>query len=70
LYQAQQAEKRRESGERNAVESGFGVGKHHYSMGLVEHLKETSEVSNHICVPTVNLWMEIPEAVSSFFFFG
>ncbi|MGI6690982.1 MAG: transposase [Christensenellales bacterium] len=45
-----------ESGERNAVESRFGVGKRRYKTGLVkEYLKETSEVSIHIYILKMNL---------------
>jgi IS5 family transposase len=62
LYRAQKDEERRESGERNAVEGGFGVGKRRYGMGLVkERLKETSEIAIHICILTMNLWKRLKE---------
>jgi IS5 family transposase len=62
LYRAQKDEERRESGERNAMEGGFGVGKRRYGMGLVkERLKETSEIAIHICILTMNLWRRLKE---------
>ncbi|HHU01780.1 MAG TPA: transposase, partial [Christensenellaceae bacterium] len=62
LYRQQLLEERRESGERNAVESAFGVGKRRYSLNLVmERLRETSEVAIHVCVLTMNLWRRLKE---------
>ena len=62
LYRQQLLEERSESGERNAIESSFGVGKRRYSLNLVmERLRETSEVTIHTCILTMNLWKRLRE---------
>jgi IS5 family transposase len=60
LYRQQLLEERLESGERNAVESSFGVGKRRYGLNLVmERLQETSEVAIHVSILTMNLWKRL-----------
>jgi IS5 family transposase len=60
LYRQQLLEERLESGERNAIESAFGVGKRRYGLNLVmERLQETSEVAIHVCILTMNLWKRL-----------
>jgi IS5 family transposase len=62
LYRQQLLEERLESGERNAIESSFGVGKRRYGLNLVmECLQETSEVAIHACILTMNLWKRLRE---------
>jgi hypothetical protein len=60
LYRQQLLEERLESGERNAVESFFGVGKRRYGLSLVmERLQETSEVAIYVSILTMNLWKRL-----------
>jgi len=62
LYRQQLLEERKESGERSAVVSAFGVGKRRYDLNpIMERLKETSEVSIHTCILTMNLWKRLRE---------
>ena len=62
LYLQQLLEERLESGERNAIESSFGVGKRRYGLNLVMgRLRETSEVTIHACILTMNLWKRLRE---------
>ena len=62
LYRQQLLEERSESGERNAIESSFGVGKRRYGLNLVmERLQETSKVAIHACILTMNLWKRLRE---------
>jgi IS5 family transposase len=62
LYRQQLLEEQSESGERNAIESSFGVGERRYGLNLVmERLQETSEVAIHTCVLTMNLWKRLRE---------
>ena len=62
LYHQQLLEERMESSERSAVESAFGVGKRRNGLNLImEWLKETSEVSIHICILTMNLWRRLTQ---------
>jgi IS5 family transposase len=62
LYRQQLLEERIESGERNTIESSFGVGKRRYGLNLVmERLRETSEVTIHTCILTMNLWKRLRE---------
>jgi len=68
LYLQQLLEERLESGERNAIESAFGVGKRRYGLNLVmERLQETSEVAIHICILTMNLWKRLRELLFALF---
>jgi len=60
LYLQQLLEERLESGERNAIESAFGVGKQRYGLNLVME-QETSEVAIHICILTMNPWKRLRE---------
>jgi len=68
LYRQQLLEERLESGERSAIESSFGVGKRRYGLNLVmERLQETSEVTIHVCVLTMNLWKRLRELLFALF---
>jgi len=68
LYHQQLLEERLESGERSAIESSFGVGKRRYGLNLVmERLQETSEVTIHVCVLTMNLWKRLREFLFALF---
>jgi hypothetical protein len=50
-------EERLESEEGSAIESSFGVGKRRYGLSLkMERLQETSEMSIHVSILTMNLW--------------
>jgi len=60
LYREQQRVEREESGERSAIECGFGVGKRRYTLGcIMTRLKHTSEVSIHVTVLTMNLFRKL-----------
>ena len=68
LYLQQLLEERLESGERNAIESAFGVGKRRYGLNLVmERLQETSEVAIYVCILTMNLWKRLRELLFALF---
>ena len=54
LYLQQLLEERLKSGERNAIESAFGVGKRRYGLNL-ERIQKTSEVAIHVCILTMNV---------------
>jgi IS5 family transposase len=55
-------------GERNAIESSFGVEKRRYGLNLVmERLGETSEVAIHTRILTMNLWKHLRELILMLF---
>ena len=56
LYAEQCRQERLESGERNAVEGTFGVGKRRYSLGkIMTRLKDTSETTIYLAFLVMNL---------------
>jgi len=66
IYREQQRLEREESGERSAIECGFGLGKRRYSLGLImTRLKHTSEVAIHITVLTMNLFRKLRLSLGS-----